>query len=150
MSLFEQIQSDVISAMKAGDTQRRDTLRMVVAAIKNKAIESGGDRGDVVDEVVMGVLLSAVKSRKDSVEQYESAGRDELAAQERAEIEVIQGYLPQQLTEAETEALVKATIEKIGVTSKKDLGQVMKAIMASHKGRVEGKLIQRFAGQILS
>ncbi|MCA9000306.1 MAG: GatB/YqeY domain-containing protein [Planctomycetes bacterium] len=149
MSLFEQIQADVVAAMKAGDQQRRDTLRMVVAAIKNKAIESGGDRGDVQDDVVVGVLVSAVKSRKDSVEQYESAGREELAAQERAEIEVIQSYLPQPLTEEETEALVKSTIAELGVTSKKELGKVMKAIMASHKGRVEGKLIQQFAGQIL-
>ncbi|MDF1837407.1 MAG: GatB/YqeY domain-containing protein [Planctomycetota bacterium] len=149
MSQFDQIQADVIAAMKAGDTKRRDTLRMVVAAIKNKAIDSGEDRGDVNDEVVMGVLLSAVKSRKDSMEQYESAGREELAAQERTEIEIIQGYLPQPLTEEETEALVKATIAETGVTSKKELGKVMKAIMATHKGRVEGKLIQRFAGQLL-
>ncbi|MCP5021084.1 MAG: GatB/YqeY domain-containing protein [bacterium] len=146
MSLFEQIQADVIAAMKSGDTQRRDTLRMVVAAIKNKAIDSGGDRGDVGDEVVMTALLSAVKSRKDSVEQYESAGREELAAQE---IEVIQTYLPKPLTEEETKALVKTTIEEVGATTKKDLGKVMKAIMATHKGRVEGKLIQRFAGQHL-
>lgn len=149
MSLFKQIQADVISAMKSGETMRRDTLRMVVAAIKNKAIDAGGDRGDVDDKVVMDALLSAVKSRKDSVEQYESAGREELAAQERAEIEIIQTYLPQALTEDETEALVKATIEEVGATSKKDLGKVMKAIMATHKGRVEGKLIQRFSGQHL-
>ncbi len=149
MSLFETIQADVIKAMKAGENQRRDTLRMVIAAIKNKAIDSGGDRGVVDDETVMTALLSAVKSRKDSVEQYESAGRDELAAQERAEIEIIQTYLPQPLTEEETEALVIATIAEVGATSKKDLGKVMKAIMASHKGRVEGKLIQRFAGQHL-
>ncbi len=149
MSLFETIQADVISAMKAGETTRRDTLRMVIAAIKNKAIDSGGDRGSVDDETVMTALLSAVKSRKDSVEQYESAGREELAARERAEIEIIQTYLPQPLTEDETEALVKATIEDVGATSKKDLGKVMKAIMATHKGRVEGKLIQRFAGQYL-
>ncbi len=149
MSLFETIQADVVAAMKAGETTRRDTLRMVIAAIKNKAIDSGGDRGSVDDETVMTALLSAVKSRKDSVEQYESAGREELAARERAEIEIIQTYLPQPLTEDETEALVKATIEDVGATSKKDLGKVMKAIMATHKGRVEGKLIQRFAGQYL-
>ncbi len=149
MSLFETIQADVIKAMKAGENQRRDTLRMVIAAIKNKAIDSGGDRGVVDDETVMTTLLSAVKSRKDSVEQYESAGRDELAAQERAEIEIIQTYLPQPLTEEETEALVIATIAEVGATSKKDLGKVMKVIMASHKGRVEGKWIERFAGQHL-
>lgn len=149
MSLFETIQADVIKAMKAGENQRRDTLRMVIAAIKNKAIDSGGDRGAIDDDTVMTALLSAVKSRKDSVEQYESAGREELAAQERAEIKIIQTYLPQPLTEEETEALVKATIAEVGATSKKDLGKVMKAIMATHKGRVEGKLIQRFAGQHL-
>ena len=149
MSLYETIQNDVKSAMKAGDTERRDTLRMVVSAIKNKAIDSGGNRGEVDDETVMGVLLSAVKSRTDSAEQYEAAGREELAAKERSEIEVIQGYLPKQLSEEETRALVEKTIAEVGAESKKDLGKVMKAIMATHKGQVDGKLIQRFAGELL-
>jgi uncharacterized protein YqeY len=149
MSLYETIQNDVKSAMKAGDTERRDTLRMVVSAIKNKAIDSGGDRGEVDDETVLSVLLSAVKSRTDSAEQYKAAGREELAAKELSEIEVIQGYLPKQLTEEETRALVEKTIAEVGAESKKDLGKVMKAIMATHKGQVDGKLIQRFAGELL-
>lgn len=149
MSLYETIQNDLKTAMKAGETERRDTLRMVVSAIKNKAIDSGADRGAVDDETVMGVLLSAVKSRTDSAEQYAAAGREELAAKERGEITVIQGYLPQQLSEDDTRELVQKTIQEVGAESKKDLGKVIKAIMASHKGQVDGKLIQRFAGELL-
>ncbi len=149
MSLYETIQNDLKTAMKAGEAERRDTLRMVVSAIKNKAIDTGGDRGDVDDETVMGVLLSAVKSRTDSAEQYAAAGREELAAKERAEIAVIQGYLPQQLSEDETRDLVEKTIAEVGAESKQDLGKVIKAIMATHKGQVDGKLIQRLAAERL-
>ncbi|HPF13471.1 MAG TPA: GatB/YqeY domain-containing protein [Planctomycetota bacterium] len=149
MSLYETIQADLKEAMKSGDAMRRDTLRMVIAAIKNKAIDTGGDRSAMDDEAVLGVLLNAVKSRTDSAEQYEAAGRAELASKERSEIEVIQGYLPKQLSEADTRELVQTTIAEVGAESKKDLGKVMKAIMASHKGQVDGKLLQRLLGEML-
>ena len=149
MSLYDKIQSEVKDAMKAGDTVKRDTLRMVLAAIKNKAIQAGAERTGVPDEVVTDVLLSSVKSRTDSAEQYAAADRPELAANERAEIVIIQSYLPKQLGEDETQALVAKTIAEVGAESKKDLGKVMKAILATHKGQVDGKLIQRFAGELL-
>jgi len=146
MTLLEQLSEDVKDAMRAGENLRRDTLRMVLAAMKNRRIEVGEDLND---DQQLAVLLSAVKSRTDSVVQYDANGRKDLADQERAEIEVIQGYLPQQLGEQETAEIVRAKIAEMGLTSKKEMGQLMKAIMADHKGAVDGKLVQQFAAQEL-
>ena len=147
MSLIEQLTSDVKDAMRAGETLRRDTLRMVLAAMKNRRIETGED---LDEDQQLAVLLSAVKSRTDSVTQYEANDRQDLADQERAEIEVLQGYLPKQLSEEETAEIVRAKIGELGLTSKSEMGQVMKAIMADHKGALDGKLVQRLAAQELA
>ncbi len=146
MTLLNQLGEDVKEAMRAGENLRRDTLRMVLSAMKNRRIEVGED---LDDDQQLAVLLSAVKSRTDSVTQYEANGRQDLADQERAEIEVIQGYLPKQLGEEETAEVVRAKIAELGLTSKKEMGQLMKAIMADHKGTVDGKLVQQFAAQEL-
>jgi hypothetical protein len=146
MTLLDQLSEDVKDAMRAGENLRRDTLRMVLAAMKNRRIEVGED---LDDDQQLAVLLSAVKSRTDSVTQYEANGRQDLADQERAEIEVIQGYLPQQLGEEETAEIVRAKIAELGLTSKKEMGQLMKAIMADHRGTVDGKLVQQVAAQEL-
>lgn len=146
MSFQDRITEDVKEAMRAGESLRRDTLRMVVSALKNKRIELGRDLTEAEE---LGVLTSSVKSRVDSAEQYEKAGRTELAAKERAEIEMIQGYLPAQLSEAEVTEIVRAKIAELGVTSKKEMGRVMKAVMAEHKGAVDGKLVSRLAGQLI-
>ena len=146
MSFLLRINEDVKEAMRAGEALRRDTLRMVVSALKNKRIELGRDLTEA-DE--LGVLTSAVKSRVDSAEQYEKAGRDELAEKERAEIAVIQGYLPAQLSEGEVAEIVRAKIAELGISSKKEMGRVMKAVMAEHKGAVDGKLVSRLASQLI-
>jgi len=147
MSLQVRISEDVKEAMRARQDLRRDTLRMVLAALKNRRIELGHDLEEA-DEIA--VLTSSVKSRVDSAQQYEKAGRQELADKERAEIEVIQTYLPRQLGEEETAALVQSKIDELGVTSGKDLGRVMKAVMADHKGRVDGALVRNIAGRMLA
>ena len=147
MSLIEQLTSDVKDAMRAGETLRRDTLRMTLAAMKNRCIETGQD---LDEDQQLAVLLSAVKSRTDSVTQYEANDRQDLADQERAEIAVLQGYLPKQLSEEETAEIVRAKIGELGLTSKSEMGQVMKAIMADHKGALDGKLVQRLAAQELA
>lgn len=142
----ERIENDLKDAMRSGDTVTRDTLRMVIAALKNARIEAGKD----LDEgQVVGVLQSAVKSRRDSVDQYRAAGREDLAAREEAEIEVVSRYLPRMLDEAETREVVARAIAESGAGSKQDLGKVMKAVMASHKGQVDGKLVQRLAAELL-
>lgn len=147
MTVLETLQRDLKEAMRAGDVIRRETLRMVIAALKNRRIEKGSDL-DETDELA--VLVKSVKSRQDSVDQYAAAGRDDLAAKERAEIEIIQGYLPAQLSEDEVRDLVREAIAETGAESKKDLGLVMKSVMADHKGRVDGKLVQRLAGELLA
>lgn len=146
MSIQERIQDDLKAAMRAGEALRRDTLRMLIAAFKNRRIELGKDLSDAD---VLGVLTTAVKTRTDSAEQYAAAGRPELAEKERAEIDVIQAYLPRQLDESEVRAIVQAKITELGATSKQDLGKVMKAVMADHKGAVDGKLVQRLTGELL-
>ena len=145
-ALETQIQDDMKSAMRAGETLRRDTLRMLIAALKNERIDKGAD---LDEESVLAVVRRGVKSRKDSAQQYRDAGRDELAEKEEAEIAVLEGYLPQMLDEAATIAAVEAAIAETGASEKCDLGKVMKAVMAAHRGLVDGKLVNRLAGERL-
>lgn len=146
MSLREKIEADIKTAMRERNEVRRDTLRMVLSALKNRRIEVGRD---LKPDEELAVLSSGVKSRQDSAQQYEQAGRDELAQKEAAEIEVIQGYLPRQLGEAETRAIVTELITELGVTQKQELGKLMKAVMARYKGQIDGKLVQHIAGESL-
>ncbi len=146
MSLQAKLQEDLKVAMKSGDTVARETLRMAIAALKNKRIETGEDLAES-DELQ--VLQKEVKKRQDSAEQYANANRPELAESEQAEMVVLQRYLPKALSEDEVRSIVQATITELGVSSKKEMGQVMKAVMAAHKGKVDGKLVQRLAGELL-
>ena len=147
MSKLEKLQADLKDAMRSGDVVGRETLRMVISAFKNRRIEKGSDLDEGEE---LAVLTKQVKSREDSVTQYDQAGRKDLADKERGEIEVIRRYLPAQLSEDEVRTLVFETIEAVGAKEKKDMGAVMKAIMAEHKGKVDGKLVQRFASEKLS
>ncbi len=146
MSIKQRIETDLKDAMRSGDQLARDTLRMVLSAMKYQRIEA---MADLDEKSEIAVLQSCVKSRKDSVEQYEKAGREDLASKERAEIEIVQRYLPKQLSEADTRALVQRVIGELGISSKKDLGKLMKAVMADHKDVLDGKLVQRLAGELL-
>ena len=147
MSLTERIRTDLTAAMKARDAARLSTLRLVQSALKNEQIEKGHE---LSDEEAEAVLRRAVKQRQDSVEQYRKGNREDLAAKEEAEIGVLQEYLPQMLSDAETERIVDEAIATTGATSKKDMGKVMKAIMAVHKGRVDGKVVQTVLGRKLT
>ena len=146
MELLQRLQADITDAMRARDAVARDALRMVVAAVKSRQIDA--DRA-LSDEDVLDVVRNAVKTRTESAEQFEAAGRAELAAKERREIEVLSRYLPRQLSEQETRALVQRLIAQTGAASKRDLGKVMKAVMAGHKAEVDGKLVQRLAAELL-
>jgi uncharacterized protein len=139
MSLSEQIISDLTASMKAQDAQRTSTLRMVKAAMMNRKIEKGSE---LDDDEMQRLLRSLVKQRRDSVEQYEKAGRQELVDKEKAEITVIETYLPQGASAAEIEAAVAAAIAETGATSIKDMGKVMKVVQAALAGKnADGKLI---------
>jgi uncharacterized protein YqeY len=139
MSLSEQIISDLTASMKAQDAQRTSTLRMVKAAMMNRKIEKGSE---LDDDEMQKLLRSLVKQRRDSIEQYEKAGRQELVDKEQAEITVIETYLPQAASAAEIEAAVAAVIAETGATSIKDMGKVMKAAQAALAGKnADGKVV---------
>jgi uncharacterized protein YqeY len=132
MSLRQQIISDLTASMKAQDAPRTSTLRMVKAAVMNREIEK---HGELDDEEMSKLLRSLVKQRRDSVEQYERGGRQELADKEKTEIEVIEAYLPQAASREEIEAAVAAAISESGASSMKDMGGVMKAVQAALAGK---------------
>ena len=132
MTLKQQIISDLTASMKAQDAARTSTLRMVKAGIMNREIEKGGE---LDDEELAKLLRSMVKQRKDSVEQYEKGARQELADKEKAEIEVIEAYLPQGASPEEIEQAVSAAIAETGASSMKDMGKVMKAAQAQLAGK---------------
>lgn len=139
MSLKDTIIADLTSAMKAKDAARLSTLRMVKANLMNRQIDKGGELAD--DEIVK-ALQSLVKQRRDSVESYEKAGRTELADKEKAEITVIEAYLPQAASAEEIDAAVAAAIAETGATSIKDMGTVMKAVTAQLTGKAaDGRMI---------
>jgi hypothetical protein len=132
MSLKERITQDMTAAMKAKEAGRLSTLRMVKAAVQNREIEKGGE---LTDEELTKALQSLVKQRRDSVEQYEKAGRAELAEKERAEIAVIEEYLPRAATREEIERAVSEAIAETGAATMKEMGAVMKAAQAKLAGR---------------
>src|SRR5262252_964500 len=139
MSLKEKIVSDMTAAMKAKDAERTSTLRMVKAAIMHREKEGAGE---LTDEDVMKLLRSQVKQRRDSVEQYQKAGRQDLVDKETAEIEVIEGYLPQAASAEEIEQAVAAAIAETGAASLKEMGAVMKTVMPKLAGRnADGRLV---------
>lgn len=139
MSLKEKIVSDLTVAMKAQDAARLSTLRMVKAGMMNREIEKGRELND---EEMAGLLRSMVKQRRDSVEQYEKGSRQDLADKEKAEIGVIEAYLPQAASTEEIEQAVAAAIAGTSATSLKDMGKVMKAAQAALSGKnADGKTI---------
>lgn len=131
------------TAMREKNTVALNTVRMLKSAIKNAAIEKGGANAELTDAEVMAVVRKEVKKRQDSIEQYEAAGRDELADQEKAEIEVLNGYLPEPLSSEEVVSIVEAAIAEVGATSRKEMGQVMKIVQEKTAGRADGKTLSQ-------
>ncbi len=147
MPLIEQVQKDIVAAMKARDDARLSTLRMVKTALHNKEVEK---RGPLDDKESLQVLSTLIKQRKDSIEQFTKGGRKELADKEAAEIVVIEGYMPKALGEEEIAATVRATIAEMGSPTMKDMGTVMKNVMAKFAGaRVDGKMVSDLVKQAL-
>ena len=138
MSLRDQIQSDITTAMRGGDALRRDVLRMAANAAYN--VEKRNQRPLTEDEYVA-VLTREVKTRRESVEAYTNAGRDDLAAKEQAEIDILSGYLPESLSEDEIDALIAEAIGATAATSARDLGKVMGWLAPKTRGRADGKVV---------
>ena len=134
MSLKERITEDMKAAMRAKDSERLGTIRMVTAAIKQREVD---ERIQLDDTQVLAVLEKMIKQRKESVTQFLSGGREDLAAKENKEIELLQAYLPAQLSEAELDALVTDAIAKSGATSIKEMGKAMALLKQSAQGRAD-------------
>lgn len=135
MSIKDRMYEDMKIAMKAGQKVRLETVRMAIALLKKEAIDSGKEL-DEAGEVAL--VQRSIKQRRESVETYEKAGRPELAAKEREEIEVLTAYLPQQLSDAELDQGIAELVRETGASSPKDLGKVMPALMKKFAGRVDG------------
>jgi uncharacterized protein YqeY len=150
MSIAEKIHQDMIAAMKAKDEIRLSTLRMMKTAVKNKEIDK---RAPLEDQETVAVLSTMVKQRKESIEQFTKGGRQELADKEAAEIKVIEGYMPQAASAEAIQAAVQQAIVEAGAPTIKDLGTIMKAVMAKFQAtgtRVDGKAVNEAVRQALS
>ena len=145
--LKEKIQQDVKDALKSGDSRKRMVLGMVMAAIKNKEIEK---RSELSEEEIIAVLSSEVKKRKDSVEQFEKGSRPELAEQEKQEINILMGYMPEQMPEEQIRDEVKKAIAETGAKDIKEMGKVLQVLMPKVKGKADGQTVSRIVKEELS
>jgi uncharacterized protein YqeY len=145
--MLSRIESDLKGALKSGDKRRVATLRLLLAALKNERIQA---QRDLTDEEVEAAIRRAAKQRRDSIEQYRRGGREDLAASEEEELAILEGYLPKGLSEAELERAIREIIAEKGFASGKDVGLVMKELMARHRGRVDGKRAQEMARALLT
>jgi uncharacterized protein YqeY len=139
-------EDDLKAAMKAGDKTKVATLRLLIAALKNERIQAARD---LTGEEIEAAVRRAVKQRKDSIEQYQKGGRQDLVDAENVELAILETYLPKGLSDTDLEAAVRAIVAEKGFSTAKDVGLVMKELMARHRGRVDGKRAQELARQIL-
>ena len=146
MGLIEDIQAAVKDAMKNKEKLRLGVLRMLMSELKNRKIEL---QRELEEADILQVITRMVKQRHDSAEQFAKGGREELAAKEKGEIAVLESYLPEGLSEAELEELVKQAIAETGAQSKKDMGKVMKAVMPKIAGRADGKQVNQLVSRLL-
>jgi uncharacterized protein YqeY len=146
MALKERWDADLKQAMLSKNEVARDTLRLLLSEIKKANIQDGKE---ITPDLEMEVLQRAVKQRQQSIVEFEKAKRLDLSEKERRELDVLYGYMPKQMNEEEVRLAVKSLMAELGVSTKKDLGTVMKALMARHKGEVDGKLASKVLGEVL-
>lgn len=147
MALADELQQEIKAAMLARDAERLNALRMLKSALGYVQIEKKTDA--LSDADFMAVVQREVKKRRDSAEQFANGGRPELAAKENSEIAVLETFLPKQISPEELEAIIRATIQELGATDKKQMGAVMKAVQAKVAGRADGKTISGIVGKLL-
>lgn len=150
MSLILQIGEDLKSAMKSGDAFRRDTLRLLQSAVKNVAIDKHQTPALMADNDVLDVIKRLVKQRKDSIAQYQAGNREDLVAQEQAELDLLATYLPEAMPEAELRAIVTEALAEAGISTKDKMGQAMGAVMKKVAGRASGDEVRRVVESLLS
>jgi len=142
MLLKDKLQADLITAMKSGNTQKRDVLRMLDSMIKNVEIEKNKREQGLTEDEIIEIIGRAVKQRKDSVRQYKEGGRNDLAEKEREEIGILSEYLPKQMSEAELLVIVKKIMAQMKIENKSEFGKVMGMTMNKVKGRADGNLVR--------
>jgi uncharacterized protein len=138
MSIKDRLSAEMKDAMKARDSVKVSTIRMILSSVKYKEIEKGGP---LDDDVMVSVLATAAKQRREAIEQYKKGGRDDLAEKESAELGVIESFMPKQMPADEVEAVVIKAIADTGASGPRDMGKVMKELMGQLKGKADGKLI---------
>lgn len=145
--LFKKLQEEMKAAMKSGDKDRLSTIRMLISEIKKVQIDS---KKELTDDEIVSILQKYVKQRKEAYEQYTKAGREDLAGKELKEIEIVQEFLPQPLSEKELVEIIDQTIAEVGATSIKDMGKVVKSVIEKVKGRAEGAVVSKIVKEKLS
>lgn len=143
-SYLDRLTADMKTAMKAREQDKLTVLRMIISDIKKKAEAEG----DLSDEAELAILQKAVKTRADTIEQATAAGRDEIAAREQREVEMIEGYLPEQMSAEEVEAKVREVAAEIGFEGNKDRGRFMKEWMSRYRGLADGRVVQKALGDL--
>lgn len=143
----EQLQSDLKAAMKAKDVKRREVLRLLLAAFKQMEVDT---RKELSADDALGILMTEAKKRREAIDEMESAGRSDLAEQEKYELGVIETYLPQQLSREEVEAMAREAIAEVGATTPREMGNVMKVLMPRVKGQADGKLVNSVVRDLLT
>lgn len=147
ISLVERLNQDMKLAMKNKDKLKLSVIRMVKASVKNEEINQGSP---LTDEQVLAVVTRELKQRRDSLQEFDKAGREDLAAPTREEIEILLEYMPEQMGEDEIRRVVSEAIQQVGAQSKKDLGKVMGVLMPKVKGRADGALVNKIVQELLS
>lgn len=147
MALKQQIQQDMLAAMKEHNDMKVSALRMLKAAILK--FETAGDRREATDEDILGLIGKEVKQRRDSIESFKNAQRTELAEKEEQEMLILKSYLPTPLSEEELKTIIQDTINQVGATSKADMGKVMGHLMSKVKGRADGGQVNKLVAEML-
>lgn len=147
MTLLDRIEGAMRDAMRARDTRRTQTLRMAMAAAHNRKIEL---RRDLTDDEIVEVLVRQVKQRRESIEIYRAAGREDRATEEEAEAAILAEFMPEQLEEAELESLARAAITETGATSASDMGRVMGRLVPQVRGRADGRAVSELVKRLLA
>ncbi len=146
MSIVERIDFDLKEALKSRDELKLSVIRMIKASLKNRSIEK---MGALTDDDVISVLSSMVKQRRESIEQFSSAGRKDLAEKEEKELKIIQSYLPEQLSSQEIDSIIISAINESGAKSQNDIGKVMKLVIPKIKGVADGRLVNQRVKELL-
>ena len=146
MELKQQLRNDIKTAMREGDNHRRDVIRLLMAAIKQEEVDN---QTELDNAAVEKILQKQAKQRRESIHDYEQAGRPEQAAAEQAELDVIETYLPKMMSADEVRAAAQAVVYELGVTDMKGMGQVMGKLMPRLKGRADGRMVNQIVREIL-